>query len=522
MAMRWVLMKKLDAGRVATTVFAIGVLALLPAYLSAVRLPSFGLFHDDGIYLVTAKALAEGQGYRITSLPSAPPQTKYPPVFPLLLAAVWGVFPDFPANLVALKLVPLLGTAVWVGLSLRLLRELGLSVALRCLTCFATLASPLVVYLSATLLSETTFAALCTGALLCLEVQSDAPSLRRTAVAGALAAMATLTRIVGVSLIVAGLAWLLLAKRRPRHAVLFGSVSVGLLIPWWIWVSTAGGGGYYAAANYGSWNVLAPGDTVSFLQRIEVVVTNLLWIPDASRLLLGAPPHLLLLLAALSLLGVGIWRLVPEQRVSLWFLLAYLMLITLWAWPPHRFVAVVLPLVVWAGLAAISACPRAVTAATVLLVLVGTHSVMETRQNMRQSERTGVLPFGVQSEEWQDIEEVGRWVRSYTAADDVIVGNLDPLYYLLTGRRAVRAFDADPFRLFYSNPGHANPLGDSEGLLRRIKSVGASVVIDSPDLLYAEGLWLKRLFQDLERRGDLHMVQKIGGFRILAPSSRPN
>ena len=31
-----------------------------------------GLFHDDGIYAVAGKALANGDGYRIVSLPGAP------------------------------------------------------------------------------------------------------------------------------------------------------------------------------------------------------------------------------------------------------------------------------------------------------------------------------------------------------------------------------------------------------------------------------------------------------------------
>src|SRR5215467_20398 len=62
-------------------------------------MPHLGLHHDDTIYLASAKSLAEGHGYRIASLPGEPFQTKYPPVLPLLLAAVWKVAPEFPENL---------------------------------------------------------------------------------------------------------------------------------------------------------------------------------------------------------------------------------------------------------------------------------------------------------------------------------------------------------------------------------------------------------------------------------------
>ena len=82
-----------------------------------------GIFHDDGVYLILAKAVASGDGYRYLHLPGAPLATHYPPIYPLLLAALWKIAPDFPGNLTLLLLVNavLLG---WLALSLeRLARE---------------------------------------------------------------------------------------------------------------------------------------------------------------------------------------------------------------------------------------------------------------------------------------------------------------------------------------------------------------------------------------------------------------
>jgi drug/metabolite transporter (DMT)-like permease len=62
-----------------------------------------GLFHDDAIYVVAGKALASGDGYRIESLPGAPPQTKYPFLFAALLSLLWRVAPSFPKNIGLLK-----------------------------------------------------------------------------------------------------------------------------------------------------------------------------------------------------------------------------------------------------------------------------------------------------------------------------------------------------------------------------------------------------------------------------------
>ena len=40
-----------------------------------------------------AKSIAEGHGHSIPSLPGAPAQTKYPPLFPMLLSIVWWISP---------------------------------------------------------------------------------------------------------------------------------------------------------------------------------------------------------------------------------------------------------------------------------------------------------------------------------------------------------------------------------------------------------------------------------------------
>jgi len=87
----------------------------------------FGAYHDDGIYAVTGRSLAVSGEYRITSLPGEPFQRKYPIVFPAMLAAVWRIAGDFPANIVWLKAVSLLAGAVFLSLTFGLLRIVGAS-----------------------------------------------------------------------------------------------------------------------------------------------------------------------------------------------------------------------------------------------------------------------------------------------------------------------------------------------------------------------------------------------------------
>src|SRR6266478_423278 len=67
-------------------------------YLFAVTPDNFGYYHDDSLYLVSAKALATAQGYRVISLPGNPVQTKSPPAYPFLLSLAWRAYPSFPGN----------------------------------------------------------------------------------------------------------------------------------------------------------------------------------------------------------------------------------------------------------------------------------------------------------------------------------------------------------------------------------------------------------------------------------------
>lgn len=93
---------------------AITVIALLPSLWTLWEsggIPHLGYFHDDGLYAGTATALAEGKGLRVESLPGEPWQVKYPPLFPLYLAA--GARWDMGLLLLTWATLPLLLYQLW-------------------------------------------------------------------------------------------------------------------------------------------------------------------------------------------------------------------------------------------------------------------------------------------------------------------------------------------------------------------------------------------------------------------------
>src|SRR5580692_2582502 len=105
------------------------LLLLIPSAVFAWRsrsMPEFASLHDDGIFFVTAKSIAEG-GYRIASLPENPLQTKFPPLYPLYLSAIWKLNSNFPDNLKLATLMSWMVLAILLWLVSLYYRRSGLS-----------------------------------------------------------------------------------------------------------------------------------------------------------------------------------------------------------------------------------------------------------------------------------------------------------------------------------------------------------------------------------------------------------
>src|SRR5262249_2042512 len=99
---------RLQGGALAILFVSIALLPSARLAWNSRDMPLLSSMSDDGIYLVCAKSLAEGTGYRILSLPNEPFQTKYPPLYSWLLSLIWRIDPRFPSNL------PLFGLFTWV------------------------------------------------------------------------------------------------------------------------------------------------------------------------------------------------------------------------------------------------------------------------------------------------------------------------------------------------------------------------------------------------------------------------
>jgi hypothetical protein len=213
------------------------ILLLIPSAAFLWRnsdMPQFGDIHDDSLYYVSAKSLAAGD-YRIESLPERPFQTKYPPLYPLLLSVAWRVNPNFPQNL------PLAGWISWLAMPLMLALlaalypRMGIAGWRSWLLLTMLALNPYVILFSSRLLSELWFTALLAGVLLLVEKAAKTETRVAWAIAAALlAGLAYLLRSAGIVLLGSGFVYLWLRGQR-RKAWVFAAVMFPFVAAWTLW-----------------------------------------------------------------------------------------------------------------------------------------------------------------------------------------------------------------------------------------------------------------------------------------------
>ncbi len=194
-------------------------------------MPHLGFYHDDGIYWIGAKSLAQGHGYRILSSPGQPYQTTYPPLFPALLALAWLWNPSFPANLPIATLLAWLALPAYLLLVRALLKQYAFSPTERTILCLIAGLNPFCALLSFSLMPELLFTSLL---LLSLILAERRTSLTGIGLAGVVAGLAYLTRAAALPLLVT-VPLALVLRNKYKQAVVFALAMFPAIAGWQFW-----------------------------------------------------------------------------------------------------------------------------------------------------------------------------------------------------------------------------------------------------------------------------------------------
>jgi hypothetical protein len=429
--------------------------AALAAGIVAIDPSPVGAVHDDAGYVVLARSLATGHGYRNLNLPGSPASIHVPPGYPAFLALLWWADPVFPNNLVLFKAANL----VLLGLAAVLLARFAQSRVLDAAWAVGTgvvaaISIPMLI-VGSLLLSEALFFLVVIALLPALESFAERPSAVWRALAlGAGIAVCSLVRSHGIALL-PGVLLVLAVRRRWRDAALVTAATIVCLAPWQVWAGLHAGAvpapleGAYGS--YASWWVRGAREMGASMIPATLAKT----VPESTRTFAAlfspaigplARAVTIVSLAALAAAGVrATWRRIP---VTVLFMTGYFAIVLLWPFPPTRFIWGLWPLillVIAAGARDVMAAARAslprgenvfariggfANVAAFAWVAIG-YGMYEVR--------------GIRGNWWSSIPRlnaprimwVARWIATNTEPGDVVATEDDGAVYLYTGRLTV-------------------------------------------------------------------------------------
>ena len=459
------------------TILPICLLAVFTAmYGMAWFTPAVGLAYSDGAFLVTALT------HKVDATP---------PLFPALLA----LFALISRQAQWLKLAPLACTVLWLAMTKRLLTKMGASQECAWMLVVMTAASPTVLYLGTGLFAEPLFAILATAGLLALLDE-------KPLAAGVCAGLATVTMTAGAPLI-AACVLTLVANRRLRSAVVFTCASIVFAAPWLGWSLAHGG---------------IPASRLH-LSELAVLLGNNAMLLAASpfTLLTGYPSLYPGLLTAVALLIV----LVRQRHFVPDLFVGFYCMMLLWRTEPplHAFVPV-LPMFLWMlWRVARRGRPKTVTKAVAILMIVP--ALWFSARRVASGTTLGaVTAETARPDNWHEMETLFAFIRANTPQDAVLLADLDPVFYLNTGRATVRGFTPDSFRNYYAPGGTLVTPDQLHAAMLRDR---VSYVVLTPDADLPESASFHKAAAALERGGLLEPVSVPGAsgeYRILRVAQR--
>jgi hypothetical protein len=461
--------------------FAAGVIVGAIA-LAAITSVPVGVFWDDGVYLIGAKSLATGAGYRFLHLPGAPPAVHFPPIWPALLAVIWKLSPSFPGNVVLLKLVnPLLlatgaALACWHGV-----RRLSVPPLVAAAAAVVFTAALPVMVIAGVLFSEPLFFVSLVIALALADRAAERGGWRPALAAGVAAGVVALVRSAGLTLVPA-LAIALLVARRRREAMVAMAGALALLAPWQLWITLRandlavpfrGSYGPYLGWVLGMYRERGAAFVLIMARMNLLAVIRSLGI----ALFPFGPREIRPLLVTLVLV-VGCVAVIRARRratAALLFLLFYFAVVLVWPYAPDRFMWAIWPLLGMLLASGAVECWR-----------LGAHrgAVPSVRVTSAFACAVGICALGGHAgysirgaaRHWWDsaarnnadaLLPVADWINTNTKPGDVVAVDGEPFVFLYTGRTVVPVHILSPDEYVAGTP-----LERAAGDLRELIAVG--------------------------------------------------
>lgn len=437
---------------------SLGIAAIL--YALALT-PYIGDSYDDGHYITLAQSLAQGKGFSQPQVPGNPPESQYPPGWPLLLAPVWLVNPDFPANAIGFKFVALLCALAFGALTYAWLRARGTSTTFTLVVVALTLFNPLVLGYATSAFSEMAYGASSILALWLVEkyIRDTRASWRAALCASLAVAFVFYVRTFGITLVAATIVYALGHWRRAgaRLALLI----VVWIAPWFVRGALLPDGSPYLQQFLLKAQEQPELGTIGVLDLIVRIVLNLrayllaglpgvvlpsqvplTFVNLAEGLRVGAPFVGSDLVLAMVVGSAVLAPIILRRALMDWYVAFYLGLGLLWNWEPIRFLVPLTPLLYANVLEQITLFGSALTSAWrlraqrigVALIALFVLANVVTQAGFAWTMHQTTTP----SPEWSARFRLFDWIARNTRRDSVLASLNDYQVYLYTRRPVMR------------------------------------------------------------------------------------
>lgn len=478
---------------------------------------------DDASYILLAKALSTGQGYRDLNLPQMTIHRNFPPGLPVFLT-----LPTFLANKLNISFYyqVVIFKILLIGCGAASLVAFGHWATLagyhkRNITWAILLAATSISFVGYTyrVASEMLYTLLTMLTLIAVKkiYDSDKKHFSPLILLAFLLAITTLTRTVGVTLIGAIILNLLL-KCEIKRPILIIAILAAMVFPWFIYAKSSGSGvtRYFTdmVLQYQSTNTSATNSPLNALwqqistngwlivdhelPRIIFSISASSFITDKQSLnLLVMPLRLLITLMIFAQILMGLFK--SDRTVPL-YLSSYLAILLVWPWEPSRFL---IPLIPFFCLFFIESFTQLIDkfalknlatknlinsnlkyqlTATLMAILVISHLISDLRF-IKTVYRTGDFTLEA-ANVWNDTMDAYQWLKQNSNSSTIIgcAPTVEPHTFLFTNCKAVplpaqliqcRKQNLTHIILIKDGPINGNGIGLGETDLQRlIKNAG--------------------------------------------------
>ena len=410
------------------------------------RVPSLTTANDDATYVLLSRSLLHG-GYNSVHLVGEPVHTKYPPVFPTILAAASSMAGESTNVFAAVNIV--FATTALALIFAVARHRLPPSIALGALAMSAT--NPFLQGSAGTVMSEPSFLAF---VALTLWVLARPPQTSASlALACGCATVAALTRTVGVTLVLAVLA-LLLIERRWRAVAFYAGILAAIVITVSMWLRMHDMpelAADYITDALDAGRDPSPNPVVVIGRRVALnargYAGSLLWLLSVPTVAGTIADNVLWLALVALTLAAGLWLLWRRWRIVTVFLLIYGALILAWPWVVSRFLVPVLPLLAVTTLAGAHSLVERWRSRGATAVVITLAAIISIAGLARSASRIAVRSKCDRSDAMRSPScfsadqlsffAAARWVGEHTPPSAIVMSSNEGTFFYLAHRKLV-------------------------------------------------------------------------------------